>query len=178
MGQPTTTLNPLEGLVKPHADAHRREGSDPVIGDIIFHGSVTNGSDFTNNTETYADVTDFYLDITSKGGSLLIMVSGKKEATNTGASTVLGSSIQTSIDVDGVEQFGYEDGLGLVITSAVVDTIGLTTTSTQTWLVEALPGQHTVQVIIRCSPGSGTDSAEIYAGATMIIFEILPTSVN
>ena len=172
--RPTTARRSVlsgAGLV-PHGDSHDVNGVDPVLNQVIYHGSSTLSGDYTL-TNNYAD-TGMTLAVNSRGGQLMILMSSSfRLAQYSGvALDAVQLIIQTRAVVGATALQPYIESVSTGFSSAIQEYFHMQQCGALEWLTEQLPGTYTVK--IQAAYGGETTSGQIDTGTTMQVFELLP----
>ena len=170
--RPTTAVSRQSTQLQPHSDSHDAEGDDPVLGQIIYHGSSALGGDYTL-TGTLAD-TGMSLVVHSRGGQLMIIMSnGFRDVLYSGvARSDTNITLTTQAFVGSTGLASYVERSSESFSSAIQTSLWSQWCSAQEWLTTQLPGAYTVK--IQAKYGGDATAGQIDTGTTMQVFELLP----
>lgn len=168
---PTTARGGQQGFggdLLPHSESHELDGNDPILGQILFHGSATLNSLEDQTSSTFTDVPTLSVTINHRGGSLLIIVTGS--ILTFGVNNALG---EIRAVVGSSNLTGYTIGVAAVTaTDEQLDHAG----SPMWYDRDRLPGNYIVKIQTREVNGGVGDTIRLAANLSLIVFELLPVS--
>lgn len=161
-----------------HGESHEVDGSDPVLPQMLYHGSAINstttGQSITSVFSTFTDITNLTMDVRTRGGDLLILMNGPIIRVTGESISAVEASLRMSLDgsaSDWDDRNIYLLAQELSITG--VD-LGIGVNPGFQWVFnDVKPGTHTISASACVHNVSG---ASIFIGANtrLLVFELLP----
>lgn len=163
---PQTGLPGVEG----HADSHQDAAGDPIIQNIRSVGNVSITTNQTTTSAVFADVPGLSLTARVRGGLLMIILTGKREAADDSvASTNRSAEGVCRAVVGSTNLIGLGEEITLTMTTATVNFLSIAVSDAMVWYNTPAPGTYTIKIQFRLAGGG---SYIINADASLQVFEI------
>lgn len=171
--RPSTAVPKQSTQLQPHSDSHDINGDDPVLNQIIYHGGVELGSPVAL-TGSSADIAGLSMTVRTRGGALMVLFTGERNATFSGTATsaTITVGVETSLIVGLLNIAAYNDTVEIKTANAETQTLSGEWPGTLTWIYTPLQGEYTVK--IKASFISDSTAGNIDTGCNLQVFELLP----
>lgn len=151
-----------------HSDSHDINGDDPVLGSVLYHGTVSVAS-YQETSGAFADTGLELPNVNSRGGKLYIQLFTRVVMTND--TTEESAQVEIKAVVDSTSLTIYFSSISAETPTSGPEpgTLRLGTPTTMSWIYDTLPGNYSVKIQAKKDYGT-----VFLLDATMMVLELLP----